>query len=311
MPNTSPIPDRVPGRVLLVDGDYLAYYCAGNDETSPGEARRRAISKVAQLRDMSGADTVTIHLTARNSTKGDRFIIATVKPYQAQRSGGRRPKNWEYLRDFLEAGEQWTTKTWGTREADDGIAYHATVLGVDMCCIATADKDMRMIPGWHIDWKSYLLTRFDKEFAVSGANGLVYGHLWFWLQLLQGDTADNIPGLPKYAKPDGKLALMGEKTAEKMLTHCENDLDAFMAVAALYASYYQKEWADALAEQMGLLWMRRDRDAEVTDVLRWVDFSTANNEAQNAAIQAIAEGVTRLAVRVQQAKAEVDAIAAP
>lgn len=307
MPNTSPIPDRVPGRVLIVDGDYLAYYCAGNDDTSQGLARTNAIRKVNALREMSGAEHVTIHLTSSSSTKGDRFIIAQTKPYQAQRKSGRKPKNWGYLRDFLESGgaHGWQTKTWGTREADDGIAYHATTLGVDLSVIATADKDMQMIPGWHVDWKSYLLTRLDREFSVTGQNGLIYGHHWFWLQCLQGDTADNIPGLPKFARADGKLMLMGEKTALKYLAHCENDMDAFMAVAALYASYYQKEWPDRLAEQMALLWMRRGRDASIRDVLDWLDFSTQNTAMHLHAIEQLVIAIAELSSRVQQAKDEV------
>lgn len=290
------------GRVLIVDGDYLAYYCAGNDETSPGEARRRAIDRLELMRDACGAEKVTVHLTSEGSTKGDRFIIATVKPYQANRNGGRRPKNWAYLRDWMEGykGALFTTKTWGTREADDGMAYHAITLGTDLAVIATGDKDLRMVPAWHLGWRDWSLTRLGTEFAVVGTNGLLYGTKWFWQQVLQGDTADGIPGLPKYVSA-GKAKLMGEKTAEKFLADATNDDEACRIVAALYASFYPDEWADRLAEQMGLLWMRRDREAAVDDFAGW--FFYERNDPLHAAMHAAS---CRLADRVQHAKDEVD-----
>ena len=81
-------------RVLLVDGDGLAYYCAGNDETSIGEARARLIEKVKGAQRACGAEDVRILLTNSGSHKGHRYAIARVKPYQGQRVNSRRPKNW-------------------------------------------------------------------------------------------------------------------------------------------------------------------------------------------------------------------------
>lgn len=295
------VPTVVPGRTLLVDGDMIAYSNAGNDETPPGNARLSAIARIENLRDMSGSEKVVVHLTDNSSTKGGRYIIATVKPYQANRGGGRKPKNWSYLRDWMQTytGDLFTVKTWGTREADDGIAYHATVLGVDKAVIATADKDMRMIPAWHIDWQTYQLTRLDQEFRVVGKNGKTYGHAWFWQQLLQGDTADNIPGLPKYVV-NGKAKLIGEKTAEKFLEHSTNDDDASRGVAAMYQSYYGDEWADRLAEQMSLLWMRRDREAAVDDFVGWFFY-----EPTDPLHRAMYEASQRLVDRVNAAREAV------
>lgn len=294
-------PAKVEGRTLLVDGDMIAYSNAGNDDTPPGRARQSAIARIEVLRDMSGCDKVVVHLTDDASTKGDRYLIATVKPYQDHRKSGRKPKNWAYLRDWMQSysGDLFTTKTWGTREADDGIAYHATVLGVDKAVIATADKDMRMIPAWHIDWSTYQLTRLDTEFRVWGDNGKLYGHAWFWQQVLQGDTADNIPGLPKYVV-DGKSKLIGEKTAAKFLEGHTRDETAAVMVASLYASYYPDDWADRLAEQMALLWMRRDRHAAVDDWLGWFFY-----EPDDPLHRAMYEASQRLVERVEQAKRDV------
>lgn len=294
-------PPKVEGRTLLVDGDMIAYSNAGNDETPPGNARLSAIARIENLRDMSGCEKVVVHLTDDASTKGDRYIIATVKAYQDHRKSGRKPKNWAYLRDWMQSycGDLFTVKTWGTREADDGIAYHATVLGVDKAVIATADKDMRMIPAWHIDWSTYQLTRLDTEFRVWGDNGKLYGHAWFWQQVLQGDAADNIPGLPKYVV-GGKSKLIGEKTAAKFLEGHNCDETAAVMVASLYASYYPDDWADRLAEQMALLWMRRDRHAAIDDWLGWFFY-----EPDDPLHRAMFEASQRLVERVEQAKREL------
>lgn len=292
----------VPGRVLLVDGDYLAYFCAGNDEREPGIARLNAINRLEDMRDAAGCEKIVVHLTSSGSTKGDRYIIATEKAYQAQRVGSRRPKNWAYLREWMESysGALFTTKTWGTREADDGLAYHATVLGVDKAVISTADKDLRMVPAWHLSWSAWTMTRLDTEFEVVGDDGKIYGTKWLWLQVLQGDGADNIPGLPFYANEKGAHKRMGEKTAEKFLANCKTDDEAAYIVAGLYHSYYGDDWPDRLAEQLGLLWMRRDKDATVDDWCGWF-FYERNNPIHSKMFQA----AQRLATRVQAAKDEV------
>jgi hypothetical protein len=75
--------------------------------------------------------------------------------------------------------------------------------------------------------------------------------------MLQGDTADNIPGLPKY-RPSEKAAfkLCGEKTAEKLLDDCTTNIQAAIAVLNLYKSYYGADAEVNMLEQACLLWMR-------------------------------------------------------
>ena len=249
------------------------YYAAGNDETDPGRARQNALEKIEAFKVLSGSERVVVHLTAPESNKGFRYVAATVKPYQGHRAGGRKPKNWRGLRDWLSTytGDAFKVKVWTDREADDGMAYHATVLGPELAVVATADKDMRMFAGWHIDWHTYDRTFVPAgEFAKVGTNGKLYGHRWFWQQMLQGDTADNIPGLPKYVKPNGKAGALGEKTAEKLLAETGCNSSAFRVVRELYQNWYEAEWAGAFAEQAVLLWMRTDKQAKCGDFMQVV-----------------------------------------
>jgi len=302
MPQALPVPAVVPGRTLLADGDYLAYYCGGNENTSPGEARDAARERLERMRILSGCEKIVVHLTDDSSTKGMRYAIATINGYQFKRTG-HKPKNWAYLREWMQSGGggMFKVKTWGDREADDGAAYHAMVLGPQLAVLTCADKDWRMIPGWHIDWKTWLLTFVaPKTFRIDALDGHIHGEYFFWLQCLMGDGVDCIPGLPKYCV-SGKPKLMGEKTAEKFMqmNDVQDNDKAFSVVGALYRTYYGDGWPDALAEQMALLWMRRDATAEIDDCLRYLG-PFVERTMQPA--------FNRLMARVTQMKQEAEAL---
>ncbi|BAP34913.1 exonuclease [Ralstonia phage RSJ5] len=262
-------PDADPELELHVDGDYAAYFCAGNDETSAGIARKSLVDRIESAKFMSGArGRCVVHLSASGCTKANRFHIATVKPYQGQRNSSKRPKNWQMLRDFMAeySGIEFVPKIWTQREADDGVAFMA---GIKRIAIMTRDKDFRMFGGLHVAWMDYILTEVPRDtFDLIGQDGLQYGHKWFWLQMLQGDTADNIPGLPKYVKPNGVAALCGEATAGKLLSDVQDNTEAFKVVRGLYSGFYGEDAADRLLEQALLLWMRDDAGASERNVLR-------------------------------------------
>ena len=244
------------GRVLLVDGDGLCYYCAGNDDTSPGEARNRVLEKIAAARRASGATSVKILTTARESHKGHRYAVARVKPYQGQRTSSRRPKNWEALREYLESNEVpgCEVELTATVEADDLFSRYSQA-GSDYV-IYTQDKDMRMVPGWHLDWLTHIMFKSDGSFRVLH-NEKVYGRAWFWQQLLMGDTADNIPGLPFYVENE-KPKRIGEVGAANALSQVDSDMGALLVCQKLYISYYGDRWLVEILEQGILLWMRTD-----------------------------------------------------
>lgn len=306
------LPDPVAGRELHIDGDYAAYFCSGNDETAPGIARRTTIERFEGMARRCGATKIIVHLTAGASHKGLRYFVSTIKPYQGQRSGGRKPKNWEYLRNFLETydGERFVVKTWHNREADDGMAlcaYHGATTGKEVV-IATRDKDMRMLPGIHMDWMSQRIDAVVPMhcYSLEGeVTGLPYGYKWLLLQLLQGDTADNIPGLERVVI-DGKTKQCGEKTAEGLLAHVdgidipdsEKLLVGWNVVEDAYASYYKDDWPDRMAEQLCLLYLRHDFDA---DVASW----TKNPVLRSVSSPALQVAADRLKQRVLKEEADL------
>ena len=249
----------VPGRRVHIDGDMLAYQCGGNDDTDVATSRRILKSKIDLFKDASGAEGVLLHLTASGSTKGDRAAIAYTKPYQGQRKG-HRPKNWQYLRDYMAEGLAGPVKQWFDREADDGFGFISANCPLDV--IATRDKDMRMLPGWHLNWDTYDLIKVNADQFAMEAGGKMYGHKWFWTQMLWGDAADNIPGLPRH--PDFPRGV-GEVAANKILAFAHDDDSAAHAVAQAYKAHYGNEWADRYVEQASLLWIRRTNQAPIAE----------------------------------------------
>jgi len=306
---------KVPGRVAHIDGDYLCYYASGNDECEPGTARAIALDFVQKTLDRTGSNKVIMHLTASNCHKGERYLAATVKKYQEQRSGSRRPKNWAYLREWSEGytGDAFTTKVWASREADDGIAACArfAVKSGRLDAIVTADKDMRMLPGVHLCWKDHdiLTTVPDNTWSIFGRDGKLYGDKWFWLQMLHGDTADNIPGLEfVFTGGDGtgkplKQSKVGPKTAEQLLGGVEDNVHAYRIVSESYWRSYRgqadEKGYDRFCEQACLLWLRQDNKAEVTSFAQ--KWGYLFDEKMWAA-------VARLDTRVKEARATINAL---
>lgn len=301
-------PDVVLGRVVHIDGDYLAYQAAGNDDTAPGIARLNALDAIERFRRWAGAETAVVHLTAPGCHKAYRYLLATVKPYQGQRSG-RHPKNWQFLRDFLSSPNhpQFRSVVWTDREADDGIAYcaQAAADAGKVGAIAAKDKDMRMLPGLHLDWSIPSIRTLVRpgEYQVIGENGLMYGHSWFWHQMLMGDSADHIPGLEKYVNEKGNPVNCGEKTAEKLLSGINNDEAAYFIVANAYEAYYGMSWDLRFIEQAGLLWLRRCRKLDSAGSFdNWMRYLNLRVECLDELVGSI--GTTYQRVEALRAEAE-------
>lgn len=286
----------IQGRVLVVDGDGLAYYCAGNDDTTIGEARSRATDKVRSAMQAVGAESALIVLTGRSSHKGHRYAIARRVPYQSKRSG-ERPKNWQAMREWLESPTSdaaWKSTIVYEAEADDVLAFYAET--EKDCVIYSDDKDMRMLPGLHLDWRTHRQTIVKRgEWAVV-TDDEVYGRKWFWLQVLQGDSADSIPGLPHFKdgvytagikRGQEKLSKVGPATAAKILANVHSDMGAMLEVQRLYQGTYGDRWLVELAEQGILLWLRRDSNSHWGDVfLDGAPFAPLRNHADFVAAYA-------------------------
>ncbi len=290
----APLPDIVADRVLQLDADIACYECTYNENDSLEECKNNLLTLIEKYRVYAGAERVVCHLTGK--LKGNRYNIATVKPYQGNRTGKSKPKNLQAIRDFLRLMN--TTDTIEVyynhlEEADDSLTqFHHNNPNSVLC---SRDKDLRMNSGLHLNWDTFELHEVDpfgyleiKEYETKSGTKKrkVYGEgtLWFWFQMLAGDTADNIVGLPMI-QGKTKMVKCGDIRAYEAITKFidteftikgleASDYDIMLFVLELYIIYYSTEdyynvslSKVMLIEQAKLLWMRRHVGED--DVLNW------------------------------------------
>lgn len=197
-------PEQVPGRTAHVDADFLAYQVSyeKEDETkSLEDMQHNAEVVVDHLKKMAGAQHVHMHLTPATSDKGGRYDQAIQKPYQGNRVDKPKPRYLHIMRDWL------AKKYPGTQhyhcEADDGMSsmQYAAILGghKELSVIVTKDKDLSMVPGYHVDWATGQIRDFSGfgNVALNSKGKLKgFGTKFFWAQMLIGDAADNTQGIP-------------------------------------------------------------------------------------------------------------------
>lgn len=287
----------VKGRTVHIDADFLAYQVSHDDEKTFAEMQHNCDISVEKMRLMSGSQHVALHLTPKGSDKGGRYDIALLKEYQGNRKDKKKPK-------FLHVMREWMHKERGAVlhmhcEADDGMAtaqYAAIADGkAGLSVIATKDKDLCMVPGLQLNWDTGELTNTDNDYGYTmlvvsdnkSKTKKIKGRGWkyFWAQMLTGDTADNIQGLPKVCDPawcpTGKYKAVGPVLANDILAPIFTNQEAFCVVRDLYKQYGEKvgfvnyrdgthvRWQDAFLSEAKLLWMRREEDEN--DVLKWME----------------------------------------
>lgn len=199
----------------------------------------------------TGADEYQIYLTGKGNYREE---IATIKPYKGNRDSTHKPYHYNYLIRYLT--ENWGAITVEGIEADDIISinqyeeyikfdpdrrYRDQPKFNNNTCIASIDKDLNMIPGWHYNWNKDEKYFIDEDTAIT----------WFYCQLIMGDSTDNIVGVPGQGKTKAKQVLM----------NCENEEDMYWEVLNLYQAYYSTlgiKPMDALIENARLLYMLRE-----------------------------------------------------
>jgi 5'-3' exonuclease len=166
-----------------------------------------------------------------------RVGLATIKPYKGNRDPTHKPVHGPAIREYMM--ERYGAVVSDGCEADDLLSIKQTELlelGIDSC-ICTIDKDLDMVPGFHYNYVS------RERYYVDEVDSQVY----FWRQMLTGDTVDNIPGVKG----------IGKKGAEKLIEWGMTPEEMYAVVHPLYVQCYGEEFADAaLLENGRLLWMQ-------------------------------------------------------
>ena len=266
----------VVGRTLILDGDSDCYNvtmkCAKLET-----AQRRFKTRVYEHMFIAQAESCRVHLTPKGCAKNGRHLLLGAKPYQGQRTGPK-PAQLEPLRasahtifdheDNVEVFAHYDI------EADDGVMIDA--YSIPNCIVKSEDKDLNIVPCARIcnttgkiltlpkgDRFGWLGTRYT-EAGKAKPDG--HGTKFFWLQMLMGDTADNVKGILRF---DG--ALCGETIAPRILNPvtCENH--AANLVINGYRAINQNPLPEAEA-----LWLLRARGDSAVGYIWSLDLTPAN-----------------------------------
>lgn len=301
-----------PGRVLQDDTDFICYRCANIDKTEQF-ALKAVLDNVDAARRTAGAEFVNMHLTM--GLKSGREEMATVSPYQAKRNVKKDPElahRVKRLRQLL--ANHKSTRCMPivntTIEADDSLRQmqydRIQEHGIESSVIRSGDKDLWFSEGKHMDdlgrfytvdgygWTEY------REVGNVKPKLIGQGTSWFWHQLIMGDTADNIPGLPsisgrllnryvptKTYNMHRKAAACGEAKAVAMLKDITGDIQAAKVVLEAYTDTYPTNFMEMIVEQAFLLWIRRT--TKLTEVITFLRDSGLNAEFSAAQITRLKE----------------------
>lgn len=195
-------------RVLLVDGDIIAYRSSSVAETPVNwgdglwtlhayeqDVQTHLDDYHHQLMETLGADHAIYCLTDSDANWRKDILPS----YKGNRKDVRKPLMLPWARDYLMLN--YDTFLRPNLEGDDvmGIlATHPNLIAADEKIIVSIDKDMKTIPGWVFneakDEEPRWITPEEAEW-------------WHMYQTLTGDTTDGYSGCPG----------IGPKSAEKIL----------------------------------------------------------------------------------------------
>lgn len=207
--DTATLPEQfagcIAGRTLITDGDGVAYRVAATVKRLDTAIRRFQQEMLTQA-FLTKSSRIRVHLTASGSDKAGRYRIIGAKPYQGNRTNKAKPALLEPLREAMANRENWLEEfdfvhLHRELEADDAMMHDAYQLK-ENGVIWSDDKDLRMTPYLYWEKDTGVLQKPEpigklwlKSTTAGTQKCLGQGPLFFWAQMLMGDTADNVQGI--------------------------------------------------------------------------------------------------------------------
>lgn len=174
-----------------------------------------------------------------------RDRVGTIRVYKGNRSSRPKPQLYQALRRYLI--EVWGAEVIHGHEADDEVAIRQTTAHAEKrpSIIVHVDKDLLQVPGMHYDP--------TKGFAeITPAWGLRF----FYRQVIQGDTADNVGGVYKSGEKRAKEIITSEMDEPQMVAVCLEEFRRSIEQHGTEKCGYDDHVA-AFCENAILLWMCR------------------------------------------------------
>ena len=236
------------GRYYQVGGEIFNYkkeatlYCVNNSipltkiefivSPEPIEYCLHGVKQsINSILDATDAEDYIIYLSGKDNF---RYKIAVTAPYKGNRDVTHRPTYYKEIKEYLVKYHR--AEVVDGIEADDAMGFNQTPTTI----IASLDKDLDMIEGWHYNWRKNKKYYVGKDTAIKT----------FYLQLLTGDPTDNIIGLKG----------IGPKKAAKALSDCQDEEEMFNVVLCMYDGDY-----DRVIENADLLWIMQEEGVKFSD----------------------------------------------
>lgn len=228
----------------LIDCDIVSYEMgsATNEDGEPldwGLVKARVDERINGVIDAVQAHSWKGYLTGKDNF---RDKVATIKPYKGHRRSKERPYWYEQIRDYLVSSRG--VSIVDGMEADDAIAMAHCLDQETVIC--SKDKDFLQLPGKLYSWAGWNQT-LAEMIDVSPLEATRF----HYIQLLTGDSADNIPGLYNV----GKNSALVHKVNE-----LESELEMLEHVVEQYEKRFGSYWYQFLLENGTLLWLLRSED---------------------------------------------------
>lgn len=179
---------------VLIDGDILIYEAASSSESPihwggglwtlhsyESEALARLEMKIQHIVEVTYADAIVFALSDTTNWRQEVY-----PPYKRNRKDKRKPLLLPFLRDHVLT--KMDALTLPTLEGDDVLGILATdqTIVPGNKVIASIDKDLKTIPGFHYRFR-------DESFFDTSEDEADRFHL---MQTLAGDPTDGYPGCP-------------------------------------------------------------------------------------------------------------------
>lgn len=135
-------------------------------------------------------------------------------------------------------------------EADDAVCIIAGK--IDNSIIISNDKDLLQVPGLHYNYSTSEFTRVTMPGEIWKERGKIKstGDYHLWKQVLQGDSVDNIKGVPG----------IGPKTAYKLLSGREREELPGVVLRAYINHYGRQEGPERFREVFEMVYIIRDNE---------------------------------------------------
>lgn len=238
-------------KTLLIDGDIIAYKTAaavqlvvdwGDDVWSVTgnlkEAQQVFVAQIEEWMEATGCAQFKLAYTC-NPT----FRHKIYPEYKANRSGTVKPILYRPLIEWSCCN--FNHLRYEGLEADD-------LLGLNQCddtVIASADKDLRTVPGFHLDLETLAVETVDEQEADRR----------LFTQALTGDATDGYSGLKG----------VGPKTAEKLLGGATTESELWSRVVAAYTEKGMTAADALLSVRLARILRRGEYDSTSDQPILW------------------------------------------